>query len=231
VDGRQKALTAAHLNRLALIQQTTADRLLRGWDSLGYYDSANADPFIAAAVPVVAGGQAIAAGAVAAYVAAYIGRQVPAPPLNKVTGAATRRGTDPAAVYRRPFEQVWWNLSEGVDPATAIARGRDLTARTDIQLAARATTAVLGVAAGATIAGWVRVADPGACDLCAAADGEELGPGDEFSIHPNCACGAAPLDQPPDPSADGSDPEAIDVHDHGELGPYLAAKGDGFSNL
>jgi hypothetical protein len=100
---------AAVLARFRVQELAVRSRVLsyvtRSWDGLTDYRDADIDRFVAAVVPVVAGGQVRAASLTDAYLAQVETAVLGTPtgpvgvPLEIATGA---RGVDPAEVYRRP---------------------------------------------------------------------------------------------------------------------------------
>lgn len=216
--------------RLANLRVGAANAVGRLWDELPNYDKPQASEFAARAVPLILTGQRLAA----ANTAAYLGRRltIPIPRIDPmlVTGPAARRGIDPHDEYERPFGIVWHALGEGKPAEEAIGMGRArllIMAATDIWLASRAASQVIGEKAGVTR--WVRVADDTACDLCSAADGMPMDQAADLAGHPNCGCTAEPVTDKAEADSAPADPGAIDVHEHDELGPILYAAGDQFA--
>lgn len=218
--------TALYQARLRVIGQRTAASVGSLWDQLEDHDRPQAQAFATRAAPIVAGGQLLAARLTGAYVARRAGIPAVALPRAAVVGPAARRGVELTDEYQRPFGALWGALGEGLDRTEAVARGRarlDLLVVTDVWLAMRAATAVIDRVTP-RITGWMRVADAGACDQCAAADGTPYGQAADLAGHPNCGCTSEPTfaDSPP---SEAADPEAIGVQDHGELGPVLVPAG------
>ena len=214
-----------HQQRLARIRRATASALVDRWDTLGNYDRPSAEPFARTAAPIVAAGQLLAARTTVAYLSRRRGQPVE---LDRQAVTAARRGADPVDTYQRPFGAVWAALAAGVPWVDAVAQGRARLAQlavTDVQLATRATYDT--ATAQSPVTSWVRVADAGACDLCAADDGATYATGGDMPIHPGCGCSLEPVLD--DTSSSAKDPEVFDVHDHDELGPVLYAAGDHFA--
>lgn len=219
----------AYQNRLRVVRARAAASVGDMYDALPDYHQPQAEPFAQQASRLVRAGQLLAAGTTNAYIARAARIQPPRLDVTAVTGPAARRGVDPLEEYQRPFGIVWSALAVGADLADAVRQGRDrlvVLAATDIWLAARAAAAFVDEATP-KITGWVRVADASACDLCSAADGMPTALAADMAGHPNCGCTQEPtFDDSPDSSA--QDPEAVDVHDHDELGPVLYAAGQKF---
>src|SRR5207248_3811639 len=153
------------------------------------------------AVPIVQGAQSGTATLTAAYLARIVAQMtsspVAPPKVNPrtVTGDAVRKA-DPAEVYRRPFTQVYTDLSQGKSLDAAVqAGGRRLQniAATDLQLAK--THASQQVLSGDhRVVGYRRVlSGDKSCGLCIVASTQRYRKGDLLPIHPGCSCSVAPL--------------------------------------
>lgn len=208
--------------RLRAVRLRTAETAGALFEALPDYDAEHAEPFARAVAPVVAGGQLVAARTTNAYVTRAVGvRPVPMD-SSIVTGPAARPGVDPLDEYQRPFGVIWGALGDDVPYDEAVARGRrrlDVLVLADVWLASRVAM-VAAQRAVDRINGWVRVADAGACDLCASADGWATSAAADLAFHPGCGCTADPVVEPPADTAP-PDPDVVDVDDHGELGPVL----------
>lgn len=175
------------------------------------------------------------------------------------TGAAVRGGVAPAEVYARPIRTVWQALAEGkpLDVALAAARFRlaKITA-TDLQLA-KDHAARSALAGDQRVVGYRRVLTGAkSCGLCVIASTQRYHKADLLPIHPGCDCGIAPIVGDQDPgqvlndrfldAAHGAIQDRFDVsdrsgrspvdyrdlivtHEHGEIGPVLARRGDAFT--
>lgn len=224
-------VTLAYQNRLRAVRLSTRDRLGEMWDGLDELHRSDAETFAERAVPVVRAGQVLAAKLTNGYVAKRAGIQPVALDLERVTGAGARNGLDPLEEYQRPFGSVWGALGRGRPLEEARAAGRahlDVLAVADVWLAMRATTAVIDELTP-RITGWHRVADPGACDLCAAADGAPTSAAADLAGHPGCGCTNEPTmgDPPAQPTIAERDGVSEEVHD--ELGPVLTVPGQHFA--
>lgn len=216
-------------DRLKAIRTQTARAVTTEWDKLPDHHKTVAEPFAAKILPIVTAGQLLAANTTNSYIA----RQASVTPIRiqpeQVTGRAARN-IDPLEEYQRPFGATWGALGEGQDLTDAIEVGRTrlgLLVVTDVWLAMRAATDLIDQA-NQRITGWVRVADASACDLCSAADGMPMNQAADLAGHPGCGCTseAQITDSPP---TEAADPEAIDVHQHDELGPVLYQAGQSFA--
>ncbi len=224
------ALTV-YQSRLKAIRLRTATMVAAEWDDLPDLDQSRRTGFARKVTPIVASGQLLAAKTTAAHIARTVKMQPVAIQPGQVVGAASRRGLDPLEEYQRPFGAAWKALGNGADLEEAKRVGRSrLTdlAVMDVWLAMRTATTIID-AATPRITGWVRVADAGACDLCSAVDGSPMGAAAEMAGHPGCGCTSQPVlaDSPP---TEAADPQAIDVHEHGEMGPVLYEAGQHFAH-
>lgn len=219
---------AVHQRRLAQVRKATVTQVEHLWDRLPDYDKPRAAPFARAAAPIVAAGQLLTARATAAYLVRRL--SIPAPRIQPGHVTGLRDGADPTKLYQRPFGIVWKALGDGKPLDQAIAMGRTragVMVATDVLLAMKAASTIVAERDD-RIVGWVRVANPGACDLCSAADGTVYEAADDMSIHPGCGC---TLD--PSFNGDGSadDPSHVATHEHSELGPVLYEAGDHFAKV
>lgn len=181
-------------------------------------------------------------------------RPVGVPPA--VISSEAMRGVSTADVYARMGPTVWYALSQGDEPAMAIGKGLDRavkTAQTDLQLA-RTHTAQYVCSRDARIAGYRRIPTGGkVCALCAIASTQRYHSEDLMPIHPGCSCDVEPIYGTEDPGRviepdrlEGIHQEIearlgrrtnnaaelrdlIVVHDHGEIGPVLAVRGQHFT--
>jgi hypothetical protein len=222
----------------AAVRARVVDFVTRTWFGLGDWRDADIDRFAAAVVPVVAGGQIRVASLTDAYLAqvetAVLG--IPTGPVGVPRGLVlvdAIRGVDPAEVYRRPALELYTALAAGIafPAALAAARARaEELALSDLQLAK--THAARYVLDGKdNVETYQRVADGNACELCAGADGETYHSSDVMPIHARCGCDVVPVfdGHRPEPIEPPDDVEPPVVHEHGELGPVLAAAGADFT--
>jgi hypothetical protein len=140
------------------------------------------------------------------------------------------------------------------------ARRADSLAVTDLQLA-KTTTARRALSADGRVVGYRRVLTGNeSCARCVLASTQRYHVGDLMPIHPGCDCGVAPIVGDHDPGqvidertaeevqqivaddlgqkyvdAGGRGPidyrKIIVTHDHGEIGPILAVRGQHFDRL
>lgn len=215
--------------RLKVLRDRTAAAVAAQYDALPDLHDTQAEPFARQAAHIVRAGQLLAAGTMNSFVARAAGiRPVRLDPA-EVAGAGARNGVDPVDAYQRPFGIVWKALGDGagLDRARALGRDRLLTlATTDVWLATRAAAAAVDRSTP-KITGWVRVADAGACDLCASVDGMPTELAADMAGHPGCGCTQEPTFAD-SPESEPADLEAVDIHDHDELGPVLYQAGQHF---
>jgi hypothetical protein len=168
--------------------------------------------------------------------------------------ADLRPGVPHVEVYARLADQYRYQRSSGVPAADALRLVRQraaVVAETDVTLAFRQQVK-RSLASARDVVGYRRIVHPelsrgGTCGLCIAASDRIYHVGDLLPIHARCACTVAPVTKTHDPgrSLNTEDLAALyeragstaaaalkrtrySVHEHGELGPVLAAEGDNF---
>lgn len=221
------------------------------WGSLDGWRDADIERFAAAVVPIVLGGQRQVASLTDAYLAQLatlaLGERVR--PVGIPAAVATgARGVDARTVYTRPGLTVWNELSQGrpLEQAVKIAHDRAVVlAGTDLQLA-KTHSAQFVIDRNDRVTGYERVPDGNACELCLLASTQRYHSGDLMPIHDRCSCDVNPIFDTEDRHV--IDPDLLDrlnagdleearalvadrlaVHEHGELGPVLAVKGQAFT--
>lgn len=218
------------------------------WSSLPDHSDEGLSVFLDRFTPVLAGAQSTIASLTAAYLTELVNQQygsrLSAPTFDPsaVTGAALRNGVTPDVEYRRPFETVWYGLSQGKEPATAQADGL-LRAQSmlsaDLQLSRThaARGALQELSQQAHIVGYARVLGGGhSCDLCVIASSQRYHIEDLMPIHNRCSCSVEPIftDAPIDSigqrlnSGDEDSSSALEIRQHGELGPVLTFRDQHF---
>lgn len=162
-------------------------------------------------------------------------------------------------VWERPMKEMWTSLSKGDDFSNALELGAQRAtsiARTEVQLARR-EAGLLSRKANDNVVGYLRtLSGAESCGLCYVASTQRYTRGDLMPIHPGCDCGEMPIygdtdvgqiiDQQQldatheavserfgvqDASARKIDYRKIAIKNHGELGPYLAVKGQKFTKV
>ena len=207
------------------------------WNNLPDFRDERVEPFVSKVVPLVEAGQRRAISLTDAYISHMLGTRPLGLDLSTLTGAAVRRGVDPAIVYARPFTTVWTSI-ETIGFAAAVIKGMNrLTSTAEMDVALSARDANQAYAGDSTrIMGWTRVADPGCCDFCQMIDGAKVGSEDASPLHNNCSCTLEPIEVGSNVSpsdfvsfAPGSVFDDVEIQEHGELGPVITNKRDNFT--
>ncbi|TDD54580.1 hypothetical protein E1286_05155 [Nonomuraea terrae] len=166
---------------------------------------ADADTFVAGTVPMVRGAQQAMVTMTDAYIAAMLadllGEDIQ--PLG-LQAEDNLRGVDAEAVYRRPFTQIWTDLSQGSllrDAIQAGERRSEGLAATDLELAkTHASRQALEGHDDERIVGYRRVLTGAEnCAMCVLASTQRYHIGDLLPIHPACDCAVAPIIGDADP--------------------------------
>lgn len=197
----QAAIASSYMAAAGELRLSLLDAIVELFRSLTSWRDADADEFIASAVPVVHGAQQAMGRMTDAYLSVLLsdmlGRDVPA---GGVELGQDLRGVDAEDVYRRPFVQLWTDLSRGAQLKDAIAgaeRRAEGLAATDLQLAkTHAGRQALQAAAAndERIVGYRRVLTGAEnCGLCVLAATQRYHLADLLPIHPACDCAVAPI--------------------------------------
>lgn len=224
------ALARAHITAQEQLRATARRGVEVIWGSLPAYDKRNVDEWLTRVVPLIAAAQRQSVLLTDAFLARALDRAPLGVDPGRLTGAAVRAGAAPAEVYRRPFVTVWAALKTEVAYDAAVAAGlarATSTAAMDVQLAMRATLTEVGQE-DASITGYQRVADAGACEFCLSVDGARLTTADPMPLHNGCGCGVDVLTEPFTPSVP---PDDVAINGHGELGPVLGDPAHSFQSL
>lgn len=208
----------AQIAAQARLREIVVQAVRNAWTGLGSYDAQDVPVFLAGVVPLILAAQRQAVSLSDAYVARVLGRRPlgidPAPVIARVRGAVS-----PSVTYRRPFVTVWSGLSDGKPYEAAVRAGEArLAASAALDVQAAHFAALQEVQdRDPVIRGWMRVADPDACEWCRMIDGAKVKRADASPLHARCGCALGPLidDFDPDPVPEGL------IHDHGEYGPTL----------
>jgi hypothetical protein len=232
-------------------REALAERIIalieREWSSLGSWDSADVDRFLARVLPIVNGGQKMTARMVDVHISQLLtdmtGGQV------NVTGISSAdledlRGVPAAEVYRRPFVKVWEALKVGELFDNAVEMGRvrlNEIADDDLALAYRHANK-LALSRQPSVTGYRRIVRPelskgGTCQLCRLASENRYHKSDLLPIHTHCRCAIMPIVGSTDPGKRLNDvdlgpvesTEKPVVRNHGELGPLLQIAGQHFT--
>lgn len=245
-------------------------RLVRGagaraadlFTGLGSWRDADFERYIQQVAPVLAGANQQAARLQIAFyqqMAQAAGENFVVPELSPqdYTVEALRNGAPAAEVYRRPFVDLYTQLSNGNTMTAAIAAGAariSSIASTDVQLARR-NAGFSARSRNDRIVGYARTLTGSEnCALCYVASTQRYTRGELLPIHPGCDCGEMPIygTQDPgqvidelrlnatheaveqrfgisDPGARAIDYRQIAIREHGELGPMLTVADQKFT--
>jgi hypothetical protein len=202
---QQAAIAAAYIASTVELRASLLDAIVELFRRLTSWRDADADRFVAAAVPMVAGAQQAMARITDSYIAAMLsdllGEDVE--PLGFSLDEELR-GVAPEEVYRRPFTQIWTELSEGSllrDAVKVGERRAEGLAATDLELAkTHASREALEGHEDERIAGYRRVLTGAEnCAMCVLASTQRYHIADLLPIHPACDCGVAPIVGDDDP--------------------------------
>jgi len=240
-------LTLAYQAHLRSTRAAVSDAVGAQWRALGSYNEADVDRFVSAVSPIVSAGQMRAVALTQAYVAKRSNRPVVGIDVPNLQ-AGIRNGVAPSVVYRRPFVRVWTQLKKGqedyrddnfdyaVDLGQQTAEGNS---NMDVALAVTAAYVILGLLSGGDgdneIVAWVRDAEASCCAYCQMLDGVHTGPTEPQPLHTGCGCTAHEIYRghhiPGVNVSPGSSIDDVTIHEHGELGPVIGRKGDGFTSI
>lgn len=223
----------------------------------GEFREADLVRFLNEVLPVIRGARLQMSALTDAYLARvlseHMGTLVPA--LGPIDTDALR-GVALDEVYTRPFVSARMAIGDGKTMAEAMqaatARATDLVA-TDMQLA-KTHTARATMQAHDFVRGFERrLRGSHSCALCYVASTQRYHRGDLLPIHPGCDCDVAPIVDTgqqviyperlqaahdevgsrlgkTDPGARAPDyRKQLIVHEHGEIGPVLAVRGQSFT--
>ena len=266
VDGYQLAVMRQYAQMTATLRANIVDTVVRQFRASRDFRAADAAVFAGRAAPVVQSGQrqmstltqvflTLLIGYLANETTERIGQAIAAPAALALDFARGLRGVDPAEVYRRPYKEVWYSLSQGKSFTQAVTEGenrlRDI-ASTDVQLA-KTHTAREVIKDDHRVVGYRRVLEgPYSCGMCVLASTQRYHKSQLMPIHPGCDCGIATLVGEHDPGQVINDQAVADVHaavaerfgisdpagreldyrkllishEHGEIGPVLARAQD-----
>ena len=236
------SLPDAHLTLQERLRAIIVGLVTQAWHGLPGYDEEDVPQFVEQASAAVIAGQTRAVALADAYIARALGRGPLGLNAADLTGPAVRNGTPADVEWRRPFVQAWSALGRGVQYEDAIAQGLHRAANmaaTDVQLAHLRAYNAIG-AADERIVGYQRVPDGSACTFCRTIAGRRYHKQALQPVHAHCGCGVAPITEATRGDFFGKRendivrepyPEGVAVHEHGELGPVLAAPGDHFTSL
>lgn len=202
---QQAAITATYNSSATALRTALLDATVDTFGRLTSWRDADADSFIAAVVPMVAGAQQAMAAMTDVFMAAMLsdllGEVVE--PLG-VALEEDLRGVSAEEVYRRPFLQIWTDLAGGALLKAAIEAGRrraEGLVATDLQLAKTHSSRIaLQERGDGRIVGYRRVLTGAEnCAMCVLASTQRYHLKDLLPIHSACDCAVAPLVGSQDP--------------------------------
>lgn len=233
-------LAVRYRDALIDVRKRVSARVEHNWRTLGSWNEADVDRFLARTLPVVDAGQRRTVSMTDAYLARATGGRTVGLPAAELVGAGVRNGTPPAEVYRRPFVQLWTALSTGVQFSDAMGAAgvrAGQSAATDVSLTMRASAAAFQEQAPEQVTGpaeqriigWERVIDPDACAFCATASTQRYKSADLAPLHTNCECSVAPVFEDNDRAIRDFNRQTLAnikraAREQGETGNYWSSK-------
>lgn len=256
----QVSAAAAYVAASANLRTGLLGFISRAFRLRGAWNRPDAEWFAAFVAPQVVASQRYLATLTDQYIASGLGRQTgrDVAPVG-VELPEDLRGVPVEEVYRRPYVQLWTDLSRGVPFDDAVSRAERravVLAHTDYQMA-RVHASQQAVAGQPGAAGWRRVPTGDRnCLLCLVASTQRYRKQDLAAIHPQCDCivEAIPGDRDPGQVIDpvlleqvhqavqsagfevdrgGRTPDyrhLVVTREHGEIGPVLTLRGQNFTS-
>lgn len=189
-------------DQFALLRRNMSKRLVatlvRLFLGLGSWREADADRFVAQAVPLLQGSQRALAALTSIFIAeqasAGLGRTIAPPGVPDSEVLDLRTGIDVESVYRRPFVELYTALSQGKTMTDALRLSRVRLAEIaemDLQQTyARASRAVLGALPESDRPRFWRRVLSGLenCAMCVVASTQRYTVSDLNPIHGGCDC-------------------------------------------
>jgi hypothetical protein len=251
------ARSAAYVQQTARLRETTRNTLV-AYFLAGQFRDADVARFLSRAVPLVLSSRLRMAALTAAHLERVLRGAGLAPDATvAVPDVSLLRGVDVPAVYRRPFEQVWTELSREKDFTAAVKAGETRVTKlieTDLQLAkTHAARAVMSKANGSGLFQRVLRGEHD-CVKCILTSTRVYSKAELLPIHPGCDCDVEPIlgisefkaeaqrrlvdahdlvaqqfgPEAANPSGRGYS-DLIVTHEHGEYGPTLGIRGQAFT--
>lgn len=180
------ALTLAYNQQQAALRRRAAHTVAALYRNLDDYESA--DEWLDRAEPIVRGSTAMGAALAQAWITYKVGGAVI---------ALSERATEPYRYrdrYEAPLLATWKALGEGQPMAVAVEAGATRATEVvdmDVQWSGTRGAREQGRASG--VKRWLRVAEPGACELCLLASERTYSTGDLAPIHRGCGCWVEPM--------------------------------------
>ena len=203
-DQSAAAVLAAYLTATAAVRSRLLALVTTAYAAQGDYRDAAAEAFVAAVVPAVQAAQQTMAHLTSAYLAHLVsaaGGGTTAPVAIPAEAVSNLRGVDPTEVYRRPYEQLWYDLSQGKSLTDAVEAGqrRALSlASTDVQLA-KTRASQIALSDDRRVVGYRRVlVGTHSCGMCVVASSVRYHKSNLMPIHPGCVIGNTKVGVPSD---------------------------------
>ena len=193
-----KALLQANIQQTQAIRGTV-QRFAQGqFYASGAYRTADQARFIDQVAPVVLAGRQQASQLTAAYLNQIISDATGKRSAIRSTVDPTMiRGVDVADVYARPYEQVWYSLSQGATLDSAVSAGMarlNTLINSDMQLSKTQTSQDILSNSPDSVIGYERILGGDAsCALCIIASTQRYHRDDLMPIHNNCNCDVGPI--------------------------------------
>jgi hypothetical protein len=230
------ARTAAYAQQTAQLRETTRNALI-AYFLAGQFRDADVARFLSRAVPLVLSSRRRMATLTAAHIERVL-RDAGLAPVRPVPSldVSLLRGVDVSEVYRRPFRQVWTELSQDKDFQAAVKAGETRVEKlieTDLQLAkTHAAQAVMSKANGPGLYQRVLKGEHD-CIKCVLTSTRVYSKAELLPIHPGCDCDVEPIVGLAQFKTDAAR-RLADAHDlvASQFGPNAAnATGKGYSDL
>lgn len=189
------AAVAGYIASMSALRSRLVSTLEGRFRSLRSWRDADADRYLRSVLPLIEGAKTassqLTAGYLSRYLSALAGSHEPVSVNPHQFAGDALRGVDPADMYHRPFEQLWYQLSQGKTLEEATDAGVDRLqslATTDVQLAST-HTAQQALSHHKQVVGYRRIlTGPYNCGLCIIASTQRYHKMDLLPIHPGCDC-------------------------------------------
>lgn len=236
------------INAYLNTKEATTQRVIRyiesQWLRLSSWKDADILRFAKQVAPVVEGGQTQIGNLTAGYLSTLnliaTGSRDTVGIPKQAMSSQSLRGVEGVELFQRTGSTIYFGLSQGkpLNMLVAKAGQRAISmARTNLQLSST-HSARIAMSDNQNIIGYRRVLSGEVCEICELASEHKYNTEDLMPIHNNCTCGIAPIYGNSDPakvidskveSSDNRAEDGIEVHEHGEVGPVLAIKGQHFT--
>lgn len=237
------------INAYLNTKEATTQRVIRyiesQWLRLSSWKDADILRFAKQVAPVVEGGQAQIGNLTAGYLSTLnliaTGSRDSVGIPREAMSSQSLRGVEGVELFQRTGSTIYFGLSQGkpLNMLVAKAGQRAISmARTNLQLSST-HSARIAMSDNQRIIGYRRVLSGSeVCGICEIASQNKYKTEELMPIHVGCNCSVAPIYGNSDPakvidskieSSDNRADDGIEVHEHGEIGPVLAIKGQHFT--